>query len=237
MLTAILEDVFRKTLTGFGDRLAAFMPSLLAMLIILIVGIVAAILVRLGIKLLLPTVGFDAFAARMGFSVVLRQGGITALPSAVVSVVLAWTVLAVFVLLAIGALNLQFAMDLLSRAFLYLPQLLIALALVVLGSLIAGFVRRSVLIAAVNAELPSARLLASGAQSAVLIFVLAMALEHLGVGRQIILVSFAILFGGLVLALALAFGFAGRDLAREALERLVHRPHEGEVGEDTFKHL
>jgi hypothetical protein len=62
-----------------------------------------------------------------------------------------------------------------------------------------------------------------------------MALEHLGVGRQIILVSFTILFGGVVLALSLAFGYAGRDLARELLEKLARK---GEPPrEDPLRHL
>jgi hypothetical protein len=137
------------------------------------------------------------------------------------------------VLLAIGALNLQIAMDLVSRAFTYLPQLLIAVAILVLGSLISGFLRRSVLIAAVNAGFPSARLLAGGVNTALMILFVAMALEHLGLGRQVIIVSFTIVFGGLVLALALSFGLAGRDLAREFLDRLTRR---GE-GSDELRHL
>ena len=150
---------------------------------------------------------------------------------------LAWSVLAVFLLLGIGALNLQFAMDLVSSTFFYLPQLLIAVVLLTLGSLVSSFLRRTVLIAAVNAGLPSARLLAGGVQAAIMMLVLAMALEHLGVGRQIILISFAVLFGGLVLALALSFGLAGRDLARELLENTLRRPPSGRRPDDTLRHL
>jgi hypothetical protein len=122
-----------------------------------------------------------------------------------------------------------------AQAFTYLPQVLVAGALLAVGGLLAGFARRSVLIAAVNAGLPSARLLAAFVQGALLILFAAMALEHLGVGRQIILVSFTILFGGVVLALSLAFGLAGKDLARELLERLARK---GEPPrEDPLRHL
>jgi hypothetical protein len=105
-----------------------------------------------------------------------------------------------------------------------------------LGALVSAFLRRSVLIAAVNAGLPSARLLAGGVQTALMVLFSAMALEHLGVGRQIIVVSFTIVFGGVVFALALAFGLAGRDLARGFLERLVRRPGEEEKP-DELHHL
>lgn len=232
----LLHEVIQRTLAGFGERLAAFGPSLLAMLLILTAGILAAGFLRFLLRLALPRLGFDRFAQRMGLGVVLEKGGITRPPSRVAAALLAWVVLAVFVLLAIGALNLQFSMDLVSRTFTHLPQVLIAAALLVLGSLVAAFARRSILIAAVNAGLPSARLLASGAHTALLVLFVAMALEHLGVGRQIILASFTILFGGVVLALALAFGLAGRDLAREFLERMVRRREpEGEAND--LRHL
>ncbi|HET7294516.1 MAG TPA: hypothetical protein VFM88_18975, partial [Vicinamibacteria bacterium] len=138
--------------------------------------------------------------------------------------------------LAIGALNLQFAMDLLSRTLSYVPQVIIAGALLALGALVSAFLRRSVLIAAVNAGLPSARLLAGGVHTALMVLFVAMALEHLGVGRQIIVVSFTILFGGVVFALSLAFGLAGRDLARDFLERLVRGPAPEEKPDD-LRHL
>jgi hypothetical protein len=230
-----LQDVVHKTLSGFGERLAAFGPSLLAMLLILITGAVLAGASRVALGFLLPRVGFDRFAQRVGLTVVLQKGGIVQAPSVVLAVATSWVVLAIFVVLAIGALNLQFAMDLLSRTVTYLPQLLIALALLMLGGLVAGFVRRSVLIAAVNAGLPSARFLAGGVHTALMVLFVAMALEHLGVGRQTLLISFTILFGGIVLALALAFGLAGRDLAHDLLERLTRRSEGGKT--DEMRHL
>ena len=233
-----LGEVIRKTLSGFGERLGAFGPNLLAMLLILAAGLVASGLLHLVLKLALPRLGFDRFAQRLGLTLVLQKGGITRPASAVVAALLAWGLLAVFVLLGIGALNLQFAMNLVSQAFAYLPQVLVAAALLVLGALVSAFVRRSVLIAAVNSGLPSARLLAGGVHTALMILFAAMALEHLGVGRQVILVSFTVLFGGVVFALSLAFGLAGRDLARELLERLVRPPsREREDGTDGLNHL
>jgi hypothetical protein len=222
----VLNEVVRKTLSGFNERLEAFGPNLLAMLVILAVGVLAAVAIRIAVRLVLPRVGFDRFAARAGLTVVLQKGGITSPPSSVMAVALAWAVLGVFVLLAIGALNLEIAMDLVSKSFSYLPQLLIGAAILILGSLVSAFLRRSVLIAAVNAGLPSARLLAGGVHTALMILFVAMALEHLGVGRHIILASFTILFGGVVFALSLAFGLAGRDLAHEFLERVARRREE-----------
>lgn len=230
-----LNEVFSRTLSGFAERLAAFGPNLLAMVVTLAVGVIMAGLLHFILKRVLPRVGLDRLAERAGVAAVLEKGGIASQPSRVLSAVVSWAVLGVFMLLAIGALNIEIAMGLISQTFAYLPQLFIGLAILILGGLIAAFVRRSVLIAAVNAGLPSAKLLAGGAQVALMILFAAMALEHLGVGRQVILIAFAILFGGVVLALALAFGLAGRDLAREFLERLARS--RDETGEDRFRHL
>jgi len=222
-MMGVLGDVIERTLAGFGERLAGFAPNLLAMLVILLCGLVVAVSLRAAVRLLLPRLGFDRFAQRIGLTLMLERGGIAGPASSLVAQVLAWSVLAVFVLLAIAALDLGIAMDLLSRSFLYLPQILIALAILALGSLLAALLRRSVLIGAVNAGLPAARLLATLTHTALMVLFSAMALEHLGVGRQVLLISFTILFGGVVFALALAFGLGGRDLAREALERLLLR--------------
>jgi hypothetical protein len=222
MWREVLTDVIHKTLSGFGERLAAFAPNLLAMIVILGVGVVAASVLRVVVGFALRRLGFDHFAERAGFQVILEKGGIKTRPSNVVALALAWAVFASFVLLGIGALNLDIAMGLVSQAFTYLPQVMIAVVVLILGALLSAFVRRSVLIGAVNAGLPSARLLAQGVHTALMILFCAIALEHLGVGRQIILASFVLVFGGVVFALSLAFGLAGKDLAQKILEGLAH---------------
>jgi hypothetical protein len=231
----MLEDVIQTTFIEFGARLRAFAPNLIAMLVLLLAGVLLAGATRVSLAFLLPRVGIDRFAERVGLGEVARKAGLARGPSKVIAVVAAWVVLTVFVLFAVAALNLQVAMDLVTRAFTWLPQLLVALALLLVGGLVAGFVRRSVLIAAVNAGLRSARLLAAGTHAALMVLFATMALQHVGLGQQVVLVAFAILFGGTVLALALAFGLAGRDLARETLERLLRR--RGPEGEDELKHL
>jgi Mechanosensitive ion channel, conserved TM helix len=229
----VFDQVIRTTLVEFGERFQAFAPNLLAMLVLLVLGLLVAGALRFGVAFLLRRVAFDRFSERTGVSAVIQKGGIRATPSSFLALALAWFVLAVFVLLAVAALDLRAAVEVVNRAFAYIPNLLVAGGLLLLGSLVAGFVRRSVLIGAVNAGIPQARLLAGGAQAAVLVLFAAMALEHLGLGRQVILAAFTILFGGVVFALALAFGLAGRDLARESLEKMRAKREE----KDDLKHL
>ncbi len=235
MWNDVLTEVIGQTLASFRQELREFGPRLAAMAVILVGGLAIAGALRYALRFLLRRLGFDRLADRTGLDHALRKVGFSGRPSGTLAAGVAFLVLAFFVLLALGSLDLELARGLVSQAFAYLPQVLVAGALLVLGVVIAGFVSRTVLIAAVNAGLPSARLLAGFAQAALLILFGAMALEHLGVGRQIILVSFTILFGGAVFALSLAFGLAGRDLARELLEKLARR---GETKpEDPLRHL
>jgi hypothetical protein len=231
----VLAAVIEQTLAGFRLELSAFGPRLVAMAVILAAGLVVAGGLRFALRFALRRLGFDGLAERAGLAHALRKLGFAGRASGAFAAGAAFLVLAFFALLALGSLDPRLARELVSRVFAYLPQLLVALALLGLGVVVAGFVRRGVLIAAVNAGLPSARLLAGFAQAALLILFGAMAIEHLGVGRLIILVSFSILFGGVVLALALAFGLAGRDLARELLERLARQGEQPR--EDPLRHL
>lgn len=99
-----------------------------------------------------------------------------------------------------------------------------AILILIIGTLVARFLSRSVLIGAVNAQLQYARFLALGIKWLVLVLAAAMALEHLDVGVQIVELAFSILFGGIVLTLALAVGLGSRQLVSRSLESHVEKP-------------
>ena len=105
------------------------------------------------------------------------------------------------------------------RVFEYVPNVLAALFVLAAGSIIARFLARSVLIGAVNMNLLYARLLSAGVKWLVNVLAVAMALEHLGIGGGIIRLAFGILFGGIVLALALAVGLGSKELVSRSLDR------------------
>jgi hypothetical protein len=107
--------------------------------------------------------------------------------------------------------------------FSFLPPLFTAVLILIVGWLVANFLSQGLLIALVNAGLPEARVLARAAHWAVLLFAGATALTHMGIGKEMVLVAFGITFGGLVFALALAFGLGGRYIARELLARRLRR--------------
>jgi len=105
-----------------------------------------------------------------------------------------------------------------SRFFLFLPRLFVALIILFFGFLAASFFARAALLAAVNANFRSSRLLSISIRVIISIFALSMVLEVLGVAEETMLIAFGTAFGAVMLGLALAFGLGGKDLAREFLE-------------------
>jgi hypothetical protein len=105
----------------------------------------------------------------------------------------------------------------------YLPRLIGAGVILLVGNIVARFLSRGVLIGAVNMNLQYARLLSLGMKWLVLVLTAAMALDHLEIGRQIVDLAFGILFGGIVLSLALSVGLGSRDLVSRSIERETTR--------------
>jgi hypothetical protein len=122
-------------------------------------------------------------------------------------------------LVGLTALDASLTSQLVIPVLAYVPSLLAALIVVAVGAAVSRFLGRGVLIAAVNANLPYARLLGVGVRWLVAVLAAAMALKHLGVGGSLVDLAFGILFGGIVLALALAVGLGSRDLVSQTLER------------------
>jgi hypothetical protein len=108
----------------------------------------------------------------------------------------------------------------------YLTHAVGAILLLIAGNLIARYLARSVLIGAVNAQLQYARFLSLGVKWLVLVLTAAMVLDHLEVGGNIVELAFGIIFGGIVLTLALAIGLGSRDLVSRSLESHVERSNE-----------
>ena len=104
-------------------------------------------------------------------------------------------------------------------SFLFLPRLFASLLIVFLGMLAASFFARAALLAAVNADLPSPHVLSDAVKVVIVVLSISMAFEELGLAQRTVLIAFTIVFGALMLGLAIAFGLGGRDLARQFLER------------------
>jgi hypothetical protein len=223
------------SLTDLGDRLAKIIPGLLVMLILITIGLCAGWLVRAIVSRVARAIGFDRHMERWGVGPSFRRSGILRTPADLLGTFAFWAIFIVFASLGIDSLGVPGTTGASAFLLAFLPPLFAAVLILLVGLLVANFLSQGLLIAAVNAGVPEARLLARAVQWAVLLFAAATALTHLGIGKEMVLVAFGITFGGLVLALALAFGLGGRTIAREILARRLRR--ESPPREERLTHL
>ncbi len=197
---------------------AHYLPRLIVMLIIVLVGWVIAYVLKLLARSILRLTKFSKLSENSGATQLLHQA---ALPSTteLVSRFVFWVAWVAFVLMGVSVLGIAGLQEYISRFFLFLPRLFVALVILFFGFLAANFFSRAALLAAVNANLRSSRLLSNSVRVIMSIFALSMVFEVLGVAERTMLIAFASMFGAVMLGLAIAFGIAGQGLAREFLER------------------
>jgi hypothetical protein len=213
-LTLLLEP-FREMFAEFRQ----FAPNLLAMLTILIVGIVTARFVRAVLRKVLAALKFDIWSDRMGFTVMMRKGDVWTKPTEAVSRVAFWFLIIFTLMVGLSTLKVRAVDNLVAQFFLYLPRVFSAVLILFIGYIAAGFLSRAALIALVNTGYHYAKLLAEAVRLLLVVLILAMALEQLQVAPNIVTAAFSIIFGGIVIALAIAFGVGGIDAARRVIEK------------------
>src|SRR5262249_31049407 len=141
-----------------------------------------------------------------------------------------------FILVGVSVLGIVGLQEHISRFFGFLPRLFVALFVLFFGFLAASFFSRAALLAAVNADLASPRLISSTVRTIIIVLTVSMGFEELGLAEHTVLVAFAIVFGSLMLGLSLAFGIGGQELARQYLDRRF-RPEKREAREDELSPL
>jgi Mechanosensitive ion channel, conserved TM helix len=228
-----IVDSFNK----FLGKVITFLPNLLAMITILIIGFLIAWIVKKLIFRFLKAIQFDKVSERWGLVEVLSKGGLTYSPASLLSRFFYWIIVLITLIMGINALDVPATQNFIAQFLNYLPHLFAAILILIVGYLIAIFLGQAALIAAVNAQMESARLLGRSVRWFIIILSLTMALYHLGIAEKVIIAAFTIIFGGIVLALSIAFGWGGRELAKDFLVRLYRKKEKGEGGQDHISHI
>jgi small-conductance mechanosensitive channel len=198
--------------------LAEFLPRLLVMLVVILAGLLVAYLLKVLLRALLHLTRLDRLSEEAGASRFLRMAALPSMTE-LLSRSLFWVTWCGFILIGISVLGVAGLQEQISRLFLLLPAIFVAILILFVGLITANFLSRAALLAAVNAGYPSAKLLSWSIRLIIWILVVSMALEVVGVARETVIAAFSIIFGAFMLALAIAFGFGGQYLAREFLDR------------------
>ena len=214
---AVLAINFTQPFEDAFSKLLGFVPNLLGGIVILVIGyIVAKVLGKLVGKLL-AKVGFDQWMERAGVSGVLQRSGTGLTASAMLGKVVFWFVFLISFTMFASALGVPEISNFMSDMLGYIPRIFAAIVIVCLAALFANF------LAAIIRGATGNETLAKVGKYAILVYAAFAALTQLGIAVQLTGNTLLIVLGGAALALGLAFGLGGREMAAQALQTLFER--------------
>jgi hypothetical protein len=229
----MFERLIAEPFERLFEKVLHFLPNLLVSFIVLLVGIILAVVLRFVFTRIFRAVGIDRLFEKSGTAGLLQKGGIKESVSGLLARLIEWTIIIIFMIISVRAIEAPTVERILERLLMYLPNMVVSAVILFFGYVLSSFLGRAALIAAVNAGIMISGLIGKLVRSTVFMLAVAMALEQLGIGRGTVVVAFSIILGGVVLALSLAFGLGGKDLARDYLEKKLFKKEE----KDTIEHL
>ena len=189
-----------------------FMVNVLLVIVILIIGWILSKLIKALVVKGLRVVRLDELSSRIELDNLLAKGGINYSLSELIGVICYWVGMLITFVVAVNAVGLTIAADLLNRIVLYVPNVIAAIFILILGMFFATLLKNFVQAGANNAGVVHANFLAQLVNTIVIVFAVAIAMEQLNIGAKIIELTVTVVLGSLGLGLALAFGLGCKDL-------------------------
>lgn len=230
----IFERLITEPFERFFERTVEFLPLFFSSLLIFVLGLVAGFLLKWVFTRFFKAIGIERLSERSGTVELLKKGGMQDTVSGMLAKMIGGITIMMFTVISMRMLEIPAVENLLESLLLYLPNVFVAILIILTGYFLANFLGRTALIASVNAGLKLSGLVGRLVKLSIYLLAVTMSLEQLGIGRGTIVIAFAIIFGGVILALSLAFGLGGRDIAKEYLEQKFKGEEEKK---DEFNHL
>ncbi len=215
----VLLEPARVVLAQIGQ----FLVSILLVLVILIIGWVISKLIKAIVTKGLRALKLDQLSDSIELDKMLEKGGISYSLSELIGVICYWLALLVTFMVAINAVGLTVAADLLKQVVAYIPNVIAAIFILILGMFVATLLRNIVQTAANNAGLSQSKLLSKVVEVIVIVFAVFVALEQLNIGIRITEMTVSIILASIGLGLALAFGLGCKDAAGRFVNELVEK--------------
>lgn len=226
---------------SFGDRIGesfanamtmlfTAIPRILGFIIVVLIGWLVATLIARAVATLLRTVRYNDIAVRTGIARFTQRAGLTADPADVVAGIVKWLIRIVVLLVAFDLLGLPAVSEVLREFLLWLPNLIVAIAVLLLAGVAANALSNIVRGASAEAGMTNPDTLANVTRIIVWAFSIVVAVNQLGVARTLINTLFTGLISAVALAAGLAFGLGGRDMAARKLDEWNNRSRGGGTG-------
>jgi hypothetical protein len=216
-------EVFTQSLQGIWFGIASFVPTLVIAIIIFAIGWVLAALIEKLVEGLFKTFKVDAALKSAGFEEVVERSGYKLNSGRFIGSLVKWFVIVVFLIASFDILGLSQVNSFLKDVVLsYLPQVIIAVLVLMVAVMIADAVEKIVVASARAAHVKSSSLLGAIAKWAIWIFAILTALFHLGIAPGLIQTLFMGIVVAFAIATGLAFGLGGKDAATKILDKVIH---------------
>ena len=215
------KELFLEPLRVTGEKVVALLPALLGALVILLLGWILAKILKAALVRILVAVRLEKFSARSGLSKFLSRGDIKHSLADILGTVFFWIVFLFFIDLAADVLKFTLLQNLINSIISFIPRLVVAVLIIVIGVLLSSFFKGLVRVTASSYALARAELLGSIVQYLIIFFTLAVALEQLGVATNILVYSVLIIIGALAFGFALAFGLGSREVAGKIVNKIL----------------
>ena len=217
-LTFVVVDPVKAMLI----KIWGYIPAIAGAIVILIVGWLIAKVVEVVIVRVLKAIRLDVISDKAGVSNILAHGEIKLTISELIGAVIYWIVILMVIATALGTLNLTVAAELVARLVDYVPNILIAIFILVVGAFIADFVAAVVRTTAGNAGINKANVLAKITKTIIVIFAIIVAIEQLKIASTLIVLAVNIILISIGVGIALAFGLGCKDIAGKFVQDLIN---------------
>ncbi|GMR20633.1 MAG: hypothetical protein BMS9Abin36_1229 [Gammaproteobacteria bacterium] len=216
-------NIVLDTMRSFVIQMGEFLPKFIAAIIILVAGWLFAKAMLYAVVRGLKIVNFGTLTERAGIDKFLKHGGIRKTTIDILGILVYWLIILATLLVAFNTLGLTVVSDLVSRITQFIPNVIVAILILTIGLYFARFVSDSVIAYGKNVGLDDTEIMGRLTRYAIMVFVIIIALGQMNIGEAILYPAFLILFGGIVLALSLAFGLGGQKWAAGQLEKFFKK--------------
>jgi small-conductance mechanosensitive channel len=209
-----------ESLRGALDRFFEFIPQLIGAIVILIIGYIVAKILQAVVARVLKAIGFDGWMERGGIKQFFDRAQTSETPATVLGKLVFWLVFIVAITMAADALGISQVSQVLGQLIAYIPSIIAAILILILASLLANF------LSGIVRGATGSDLLSNVARYAIIVYAAFAAITELGIAVQLTAPTFLIILGAVALAAAIAFGWGGRDVAKDIIERYYERRDE-----------
>lgn len=218
-----LWDLLVDSLRVFAEKFMGTIPSILGAVIVLLIAWLLARLVSGGFERLLRTVKFDILAERLQLTEFLQQMGVQMSPSALIGRFIYWIFVLLIIASAAETLNWILVSELIQKFLSYLPKLVTGIVVFIAGAYLASLARDFIRSATGSLGISTGRILSSVLYYLLFIMVVLTAMEQASIDTRILSTNLLIIIGAIMLAAAISYGFASRDVLANILAGFFNR--------------